>query len=911
MARQHFLTHSLVCCLLIVGSANVANAQSRHKAITTQKKQPLFLINDTLPIVGSMAKVGEKQMNKGLVNSAINALSGQAVGVNVVTNGQDRMAMLTSVRVRGTTSLTGGNDPLVLIDGVSSDLATLSTIYPADIESFTILKNASETSKYGSRGASGVIEVKTRRGNGSKFQIYYDGAVGFDAVYKRLRMLNASEYISAAKALGLDYVDKGYDTNFQKEIVRTGFVNSHHVAFSGGSEKSNYRASLGYVRGQTVIKNKDYNNFVAKLDISQLAFDEKLKIDFGAFGSSQQDEKIFDIQALSYSIAAMNPTLPFHKTGNGWQRNGNASQIGPTEPLLFERNDEKNLTFNSHLQLSLQLTHNLQLAALGSYSYTSTENGRFAPTWVWAQGLAYRGERKTEDMLGNISLDWKYRWGINNLSATILAEYQKKKIAAFWTQVKGLTNNYFGYDNLGAASDRPYGGTGSSYADPSIASFMGTLTYTLLDRYTLNLTTRADGSSMVGKDHTWGIFPSISATWDMKKESFLRNNKSISLLNFRTGYGRSGNLGGISSYLTLRQYIPVGLISYNGTPTVTMGTLRNSNPDLRWETRSTFNIGTDFGLFNNRLLLTAEYYYSKTTDMLYEYDVPVPTFAFDKLLANIGSMSNSGFELGIGIVPISKKDMELNVNVNMAWQKNKLLSLNGKLNGRDMTASDITPIGSMNGAGFHGGYNDILYQIVGQPLGVFYLPHCKGIIDNGHGHNKYDIADLNNDNVIDLSDHGDRYIAGQATPKMTLGSNISFRYKDFDISLQMNGAFGHKIFNGTTLSYMNMSNFPDYNVLAEAPTRNIVDQNVTDYWLERGDYLNFDYLTIGWNTPVKNKYINSLRVSFSINNLATITSYSGLTPIINSYVVDNTLGIDDKRTYPPYRTYSIGVSIKF
>ncbi len=911
MARQHFLTHSLVCCLLIVGSANVANAQSRHKAITTQKKQPLFLINDTLPIVGSMAKVGEKQMNKGLVNSAINALSGQAVGVNVVTNGQDRMAMLTSVRVRGTTSLTGGNDPLVLIDGVSSDLATLSTIYPADIESFTILKNASETSKYGSRGASGVIEVKTRRGNGSKFQIYYDGAVGFDAVYKRLRMLNASEYISAAKALGLDYVDKGYDTNFQKEIVRTGFVNSHHVAFSGGSEKSNYRASLGYVRGQTVIKNKDYNNFVAKLDISQLAFDEKLKIDFGAFGSSQQDEKIFDIQALSYSIAAMNPTLPFHKTGNGWQMNGNASQIGPTEPLLFERNDEKNLTFNSHLQLSLQLTHNLQLAALGSYSYTSTENGRFAPTWVWAQGLAYRGERKTEDMLGNISLDWKYRWGINNLSATILAEYQKKKIADFWTQVKGLTNNYFGYNNLGAASDRPYGGTGSSYADPSLASFMGTLTYTLLDRYTLNLTTRADGSSMVGKDHTWGIFPSISATWDMKKESFLRNNKSISLLNFRTGYGRSGNLGGISSYLTLRQYIPVGLISYNGTPTVTMGTLRNSNPDLRWETRSTFNIGTDFGLFNNRLLLTAEYYYSKTTDMLYEYDVPVPTFAFDKLLANIGSMSNSGFELGIGVVPISKKDMELNVNVNMAWQKNKLLSLNGKLNGRDMTASDITPIGSMNGAGFHGGYNDILYQIVGQPLGVFYLPHCKGIIDNGHGHNKYDIADLNNDNVIDLSDHGDRYIAGQATPKMTLGSNISFRYKAFDISLQMNGAFGHKIFNGTTLSFLNMSNFPDYNVLAEAPARNIVDQNVTDYWLERGDYLNFDYLTLGWNTPVRNKYISSLRVSFSINNLATITSYSGLTPIINSYVVDNTLGIDDKRTYPPYRTYSIGVSIKF
>ena len=177
--------------------------------------------------------------------------------------------------------------------------------------------------------------------------------------------------------------------------------------------------------------------------------------------------------------------------------------------------------------------------------------------------------------------------GCKCLVSHLLAEYQKRKVAAFWTQVKGLTNNNFGYDNLAAASDRPYGGTGSSYADPSLTSFMGTLSYTLLDRYTLNLTTRADGSSMVGKDHTWGIFPSISASWDLKKERFLRNCNTISLLNLRTGYGRSGNLGGISSYLTLRQYIPVGLVPYNGTPTVTMGTLRNSNPDLRWETRST------------------------------------------------------------------------------------------------------------------------------------------------------------------------------------------------------------------------------------------------------------------------------------------------------------------------------------
>ncbi|MBF1401884.1 MAG: SusC/RagA family TonB-linked outer membrane protein [Prevotella histicola] len=911
MIGRNIISKALLCSLFLMVSVGSVSAQNQHKRYQKTPKQPIFQVNDTLPVIGSMAKLGEKQMNKGLVNSALSAMSGRVVGVNVVAGGQDRMAMLASVRVRGTTSLTGGNDPLVIIDGVSSDLSTLSTIYPADIESFTILKNASETSKYGSRGASGVIVVKTKRGGGGAFQIAYDGTIGFEKVSKRLQMLNAKEYIQAAKALGLVYNDQGFDTDFQKEITQTGFVNNHHVAFSGGNEKSNYRASLGYMRGETVIKDKNYSNFTAKLDISQLAFDEKLKIDFGVFGASQKDDKLYNSQMLFYSSAAMNPTLSFNKVGDGWQRNSNSSQIAAPAPLLLERNDEQNLSFNTHLQLSLQLLHDLQLSALGSYSYASTESARFAPTWVWAQGMAYRGENKSEDLLGNISLNWKRQWNIHRIEATALAEYQQNKRSAFWTEVKGLANNAFGYNNLAAGVARPYGGTGSNYTSSSLSSVMLTATYTLLDRYTVNLTTRADGSSMVGDDHTWGFFPSVSATWDIKKERFLRDVKAISLLDLRMGYGRSGNLGAISSYLTMKQFMPVGVVSYNGSPTVTLGTLRNSNPDLRWETRSTFNIGTDLGLFNNRLLLTAEYYYSKTTGMLYEYDVPVPTFAFDKLLANIGSMSNSGFELGIGLVPISRKDMELNINVNMSWQKNKLLSLSGNYRGREMTAPTITPIGEMNGAGFHGGDNHILYQIVGQPLGVFYLPHCKGIVDNGHGHYKYDIADLNNDGVIDLSDHGDRYIAGQATPKMTLGSNISFRYKDFDISLQMNGAFGHKVFNGTTLSYLNMSNFPDYNVLKEAPGRNIVDQNVTDYWLESGNYLNFDYLTIGWNTPIKNKYITALRFSFNINNLATITSYSGLTPMVNSYVFDNTMGIDDKRTYFPYRTYSIGVSIKF
>ena len=861
---------------------------------------------------------------QGAKDNALEALSGKTAGVNVTTNGLDRMAMLNSVRVRGTTSIMGGNDPLVIIDGVTSDVATLATIYPADIESFTVLKNASETSLYGSRGASGVIQVTTKKGTGKGFQISYEGNYGIEAMYKSMEMLSAAEYVAAAQKYGLEYNDKGYATDFHKEMTRSALVQNHYVAFSGGNQLSNYRASFGYIDHNTIIRSKGYRNLVAKIDVSQKAFDGKLTGDFGVFGSSYKNNDIFDSQMLFYSADAMNPTYPYDRLNGSYVKNGAASQINPPAALLQERNDTKNMNFNAHLKLSYDIldrklsddtakpfSERLYLTAFGSYSYSSNENNQFCPTWVWAQGNLYRGEFKSEDWLANVSLNYHRNWGIHALGAMVGAEYQKNIRSGFWTSAKGITINDMYYNNIGAAASRPFGGTDSDYADPSLASVMGNVDYTLMGRYQLSLSMRGDGSSMVADNHTWGFFPSISASWDMKQEAWLSQVEPIAMLKLKAGYGRSGNLGGISSYTTMNTVRQTGIVSVNNSPTVTLGVIRNNNPDLKWETRSTWNVGMDLGLWQNRLVLTAEYYYSKTTDMLYAYDVPVPPFAFDKLLANIGSMSNQGLELGFSITPIAKKDMELNINMNLAWQKNKLLSLSGEYKGMQMSAADVTAMGWLSGAGQHGGYNNVVYQIVGQPLGVFYLPHCKGIVEDGNGHYRYDIEDLDHNGTVDLSDGGDRYIAGQATPKVTLGSNISFRYHDWYLSLQMNGAFGHKIFNGTGLAYTNMSSFPDYNVMKGAPEKNIVDQNVSDYWLEKGDYLNFENLTLGYDVPIKKGVVQSLRVSASVHNLATITSYSGLTPMINSYVVNNTMGIDDKRTYPVFRTYSIGLSVQF
>ena len=890
-----FLTIALFCSSL---------AHAQQQTPTEQK--------DTIENRNTIIKMADSHSSRGGVNNALDVLSGQAAGVNVTSNGLDRMAMLNSVRVRGTTSIIGGNDPLVLIDGVTSDVLTLSTIYPADIESFKILKNAAETAMYGSRGASGVIEVKTKKGTGRGFQISYEGNIGFEQMYKHLDMLNAEEYVATAKALGIYCNDGGFNTDNYKVITRTGMVNNHYLAFSGGTPQSNYRASFGVMDHNTIIKRMGYKVFVAKVDVTQKAFNDKLTGDFGVFGSAFKNHDIFDTQMLFYSAACQNPTFPAGTDKNGnWLKNGSATRINPPGILLDEKNDSKDLNFDAHIKLSYDFNPNWRISTFASYLYGSTENGMFCPTWVWAQGNVYRGEFKKEEWLGNVALSFKKQFGIHKISAEANSEYRKLTKTAFWVYAKGIPTNDFGYNNLGATAARPYGGTESTYEDQSLASVMGSVTYTLLDRYTVSANARGDGSSMVGDNNTWGFFPSVSFTWDMKKGTFLANIKPLSMLKLRTGLGQAGNLGGISAYTTMNTVRQNGIVPINSSPTVTLGMVRNNNPDLKWETKKTFNIGADIGFFANRLMLTAEYYYSKTSDMLYAYEVPVPPFAFNTLLANIGSMSNRGFEFGLSVQPISKKDMELNINMNLSFQSNKLISLSGDYKGMSMTAANITAIGSLDGAGQNGGDNNVVYQIVGQPLGVFYLPHCKGLVKNENGSYSYDIEDIDHNGKVDLSDGGDRYIAGQATPKVTLGSNISFRYKDFYIALQMNGAFGHKIFNGTGLAYTSMACFPDYNVLRNAPQKNITDQRVSDYWLEKGNYLNFEHLTIGYNIPLKSMVIRSLRVSCNISNLGTITGYKGLTPMINSYVVNSTMGIDDKRNYPLYRTYSLGLSVQF
>ena len=879
---------------MLMATAMTVQAQQRLDSL---RMRVGYSSDNQVTLAGAIDKVTRERMNKGLMTNSLDALSGQAAGVQVQTGGNQE-AMLSAVRVRGTTSLTGGNDPLVIIDGVQSDIMTLSTIFPTDIESFTILKDASETAQYGSRGAAGVIEVATKKGSGERFHIAYDGSVVFESIYKNLEMLSGSEFRQAAKNLDIPIIDMGYDTDFTKSPTRTGFVHTHHIAFGGGSQNANYRASVAVMDHQRVIQKNRFRNYIAKLDVTQRAFDDHLTVDLGVFGSLQKKDNIPFQQKLFYSAATFNPTFPDGRNEDGsYGQVTEALWINNPNSLLEMEDSENNGHFNVHLKALANLGYGLSMTAFGSFTYNNIENAHFYPTFVWSHGEAYRGNEKREEMLGNISLRWERDFNQHHLDLMALIEAGKEKRKGFYTTVTNIATDAFGYDNLSAGAVRPWEGTNSYYSDTHMESFLFRSQYSYNNRYTLTLNMRIDGSSKVGANNRWGYFPSINGAWIVSNEPWMKRISWLNKLKLRIGYGKSGNLGGIDSYMSQQLIKPNGVVNVGGTTVATLGIIRNANPDLRWEIKRTFNVGLDMAFWQNRIVLTADFYASKTTDMLYEYDVPVPPFTYDKLLANLGKMENSGVELGFGITPLRTKDAELSINMNWTFERNKLITLNGDYNGQQLTAPSTKGISALWGAGFHGS-SDVCFQMVGQPLGVFYLYHCTGLKTNPDGSKEYELSD-------------EKQICGQATPKAMMGSNIAFRYKQWDITIQMNGAFGHQIYNGTALTYMNMLSLPNYNVMKGAPEMNIQDQDISDYWLENGDYVNIDYVTLGWNVPLRSKYIHNLRVSCSVNNLATITGYSGLTPMINSSVVNSSLGIDDKRSYPVYRSYSLGLSIQF
>ena len=870
---------------------------------------------DTLAHVLSPTVVTADQVSQQQVTNPLEAINGRVAGVTIQKSNNGAAAM-SAVRVRGTTSITGGNDPLIIIDGVFGDLSTLSSIYPSDIESFTVLKDASETAQYGSRGASGVIEVVTKKGAADRATVTYNGSVGVTHVIRNLKMLDADGYRKAVSSQGGMLIDKGYSTNWQKAIQQTAFLQDHHIAFMGGGDRSGYRVSLGFMDHDGVILHDKLRNLTSNMNMHQRMFGDLLAIEVGMFGNVQnQQTAVYDVQKTFYSAQAWNPTFgTLRNSGGGWDGFTYANQINHPMALMDSRTRDKTTHLSTHAKLTFNLTQDWTLSIFGAYSHNEVEVSQFLPTSIWSGGKGYRSSAKTESLLGNATVTWDKAWGMHHVNVRGLAEVERDTHTGFYTTTTGYSNNDIGIDAIQAGAVTIWDGTGSYRNAPSLASFLARINYDFGNRYSLTVAARADGSSKFSKGNKWGFFPSISASWNLGNETFLQGVTWLDDLKWNIGYGLAGNLGGVDSYMAQNLLTPAGIAAMGESLAVTLDQLVNANPDLKWEVKRSFNTGLSAAFLGNRIIAALDFYTSKTTDVLYLYNVGVPPFSYNKLLDNLGSMRNSGVELALGLTPLTTRDMELNVNANVAYQYNKLLSLSGYYKDYWLEAPGEVDLVNLNGAGFHGGNNHIVYQMVGQPLGVFYLPHCTGLKSDGQGGYVYDIADLDGSGDISIANGKDRRVCGQAMPKVLLGSNINYRFKQWDVTLQINGAFGHKIYNGTALTYMNMNSLPGYNVLADAPERNIKDQTATDYWLERGDYINFDYLTVGWNVPLGAKAqrtISRLRLSLTIGDLATITGYSGLTPMINSSSAGGTLGVDDKNVYPVTRSYYLGVNITF
>ena len=839
--------------------------------------------------------IGQEDMNnRDQSSNAIDAIRGRVAGMTVDQSGENAMS---AVRLRGTVSLSGSNDPLIIVDGVIGDMSLLSTVNPTDIESFRILKDASETAQFGSRGASGVIEVTTLKGSEGKLRIHYNGSFSAGVVYKTLPMLSADAYSAICQEHSLSYMDKGASTNWQREITRTSFSHHHHLAFTGGTKLTTYRASIGYIDDQYVVKNTGSRSFVANVNLTQRMWNDILKINIGMFGSLQQSKNPFNEQKLFYSAACFNPTYPaVRNASGGWDGDAGASQIANPLAWLENSSQPSDAHISTNLHLDFKLIEPLHLKLLAAYTYHRADESLTAPTEEG--GLAYRSTGKTHDILANMILDYNQTWGAHALSAMALAEISTNRAEGFHVTTYQSGAVLIGADRLSGGSLRPWDGTDSYKIQANMLSFMGRVSYTLLDRYNLTGSLRTDGSSKFGANNKWGLFPSISASWTISNEPWMPQSGVLDHLRLSGGYGLSGNQSAIDSYLTMLLYEPNGIAEVNGKGITTYAALRNANPDLKWEVSHTGNVGVDLSLFKGRLVANVSYYNTLITDMLYPYRVSTPPYTYPTLIANLGSMRNEGVEVSIGGTIVKTKDWKLSINANVTWQHNKLLSLSGQHGDEWLYAADYQAIASVSGAGSHGGDNDIVWQIVGQPLATFYLPKCTGLQDNGKGGYTYG--------------EGERYIAGQATPKVLLGSNISLKYKNWDLSVQINGAFGHKIFNGTSLAYMNLGSLPFYNVLQAAPEAKIYDQQVTDYWLERGDFVNFDYITLGYQVPLPvNKVVETLRLVLTMNNIGTISAYSGHTPIINSTNVNSTIGVDDKRTYPLSHLFTFGLSIGF
>ena len=878
---------------------------------------------DKKELTSAISHVGEKDF---LTISSLDPsmmIQGKVAGVSITNTGAGDPNNQASIQIRGVSSRSAGLGPLIVIDGVPG--GNLTNINPNDIASFDILKDGAASAIYGTLGSNGVIVVTTKKGSkDGRMHTSYSGMFSWDVINKELDMMSAQEFRDVRLGWGDTGVDLGGNVDWLDAVSRTGTAQQHTLTLSGGNDKSNYRVSADYRDAKGIDLRSHRREYGARASIMHTTkgglFTITANIAPRIIYRDQADWGVFK------DAIEANPTTPLMDPENPTRYYNFQGQVvgsNPVERQLLEKDhgDTKLLDWDGTVRLNLlpllgndsDGNHHLSTQVMFADHQYDNDNSWFRPSTSTIcinngrEGEASRSYSKERQYVVEWLTNYSGSFGSHNVKGMAGYSYQYAQYSGLNAYNKDFPNDGLGYDNLGSGEYAKEEGEidmGSYRNDSKLISFFGRVSYDYAGKYMFTASLRHEGSSKFGADNKWGNFPAVSAGWRISEEPFMKNVKWVSDLKLRADYGVTGNQD-FGSYISLNTMTGFGYYFYNGKYFQVWGPSKNVNPDLRWEKGKNWNIGIDFSLFNNRVYGSVNYFNRKQQDLLGNYKVSVPPYLFDETFVNVGTMKNTGIEIDVNFKAVNTKDFSYDLNFVGTTMKNKFVDFsNSKYIGQDY----------YDMAGTEDPYPFYNLQRIqkGESLGNFYMWRYAGHSADG----EWLVYDKDGDIIrASQASDADRQVVGNGMPKFTMSSSHNFRYKNFDLSLFFRGAFGYDIFNIHDF-YYGTRNFTG-NRLDKAYGKNFVVSGsanpvVCDYFLEKGDYLKLDMMTLGYTLNLKDcPYLDRVRVYGTMKNIFTITKFSGVDP--SSYQVNGlTPGAQGSRTYfPTTRQFIVGLQIDF
>ena len=868
-------------------------------------------------VTSAVASVKAEDFIIGKIGDAAELIKGKVAGLTIAKGSGDPNAEST-IRLRGVISLAGSNTPLVLVDGIEGNLGTVA---PENIASIDVLKDASAAAIYGTRGANGVILITTKAGKREeKTKASYSGYTALSKFGKTLDFMSAEDVRQGMTS----FTDKGYDTDWLKAITRTAFTHNHNFNISGGNQKTTYSADFTYRKEEGVIIDTYNDEMKMNFDVSHWMLNDMLKVNFnmvkGIHKNSATNANDDGASNIYRQAIIHNPTESIWNEDGTYYENFQVNYYYNPVGMVKERKGEYDtewtrMTGNVTLEPIKGWQTNLMLATRRSKGhdkgyYTSEY---FSQKMENHTGYAYHSQN--DSRTDNLEITSKYDTKFKNhrLDALVGYSYQYNVNEGFNANNYDFQNDFFLYNNLGIGSALKKGkaGMGSYKNDNTLVGFFGRVSYGYANKYNALISVRHEGSSKFGDNHKWGTFPSASLGWTISNEEFMKGFDWLNNLKLRAGFGITGVIPG-SSYQSLTLYNLGSSYYYeNGEWKPGLEVASNPNPDLKWEKSTEFNVGLDLSVLDERLSASVDVYTKKTSDMLWWFDVPTPPNLYPQTLANVGEMRNSGIELAINATPIRTSKFEWKTTLTASHNINKLLSLSNDLY-ETANKHDEGGLGEPISISTH-------RLEVGKAVGQYFGLKSVGVSEKGLWlieNPATGDAEEFTDNMLNNDQY--RQYLGTGLPKVYLGWNNTFRYKNFDLSFQMTSQLGFKILNEPRAFYEN--NSIAYNRLKsvkKAPyggqytLSSAQKQTIVSYYLERGDFLKMTNMTIGYTVPLsENKYIKGIRAYVSGDNLFCITGYDGLDPELSNSEATYA-GIDRRDKYPVIRSFTFGVNVTF